>query len=169
MASGVTPQLADAAGGEAPYNQAVESESAWQVPRRDYRRSVGMNSMAERDLDLHVKVLGWLFVLSNALMVLLGVFTFLLLPSIGVLSGDREAMAVLSIVGPSLGVFFAVLGLPGMLAGIGLLRRAGWARVLAIIVAILGLVNVPIGTLVGVYALYVLLQQSATEYFGGHR
>jgi hypothetical protein len=36
---------------------------------------------------------------------------------------------------------------------------------LAIVVAILGLINFPIGTLVGVYALWVLMQEQATAYF----
>jgi hypothetical protein len=58
-----------------------------------------------------------------------------------------------------------VLALPGLLAGYGLLRHRPWARLLAIIIAVLGLVNFPFGTVIGVYALFVLSQGSAIDYF----
>jgi hypothetical protein len=59
----------------------------------------------------------------------------------------------------------AALGLPGLLAGYGLLTRKPWARVLAIVVGILNLVNFPVGTAIGLYTLWVLTQPTATEYF----
>lgn len=50
-------------------------------------------------------------------------------------------------------------------AGIGLLRRASWARLLAIIVAFLSLIKLPLGTALGVYTLWVLLPgASGQEY-----
>ncbi len=59
----------------------------------------------------------------------------------------------------------ALLALPGLLAGIGLLRRRNWGRIVAIIVSFLNLLNVPIGTAIGAYSLWVLFQDAATEYF----
>ena len=59
----------------------------------------------------------------------------------------------------------AALAVPGLLAGWGLLTRKPWARVLAMVVGILGLVNVPIGTAIGLYTLWALTQPAATEYF----
>ncbi len=65
----------------------------------------------------------------------------------------------------TLGVFLAIKGGAGILAGVGLLQRQGWARVLAIVVAIFALLSVPIGTALGVYTLWVLLSPNAdTEY-----
>jgi hypothetical protein len=40
-----------------------------------------------------------------------------------------------------------------------------WGRVLAIIVAVFGLINFPIGTAISIYALFVLLQNAAADYF----
>jgi hypothetical protein len=45
----------------------------------------------------------------------------------------------------------------GVIAGWGLLQRESWGRVLALIVAFISLINVPIGTALGVYTLWVLL------------
>jgi hypothetical protein len=65
------------------------------------------------------------------------------------------------------GGLMVVLALPALLAGIGLLRRKEWGRILALIVGVFDLLNFPIGTLIAVYSFYVLLQNSATPYFAG--
>jgi hypothetical protein len=56
-----------------------------------------------------------------------------------------------------------VLGIPGMVAGYGLLRRKAWGRILAMVVGFLGLVNVPLGTAIGIYTFWLLLQDSAAD------
>jgi hypothetical protein len=124
-----------------------------------------MNGLDQRQLQLHVPVLGWLLIVGHAMFLLVGVLVFLLLTGIGVASGEREAMTILGTVGIAVGLLLVALGIPGLVAGAGLLARKSWARILAIVVAILGLVNVPIGTLIGLYALWVLMQEAATEYF----
>jgi len=55
------------------------------------------------------------------------------------------------------GVALLVKGGLGLVAGIGLLQRESWARVLAIVVGIIGLLSVPFGTALGIYTLWVLL------------
>jgi hypothetical protein len=53
----------------------------------------------------------------------------------------------------------------GILAGIGLLNRASWARMMAIVLGCIGLVDMPFGTALGVYTLWVLLPaESEHEY-----
>jgi hypothetical protein len=53
----------------------------------------------------------------------------------------------------------------GFIAGWGLLQRDPWARILALIVAFISLFNVPLGTGLGIYTLWVLLPtQSDDEY-----
>ncbi len=124
-----------------------------------------MNSLNQRQLELHVPVVGWLLIVGHAILLLVGLFVFLLLTGIGLFSGDRQAMGILGTVGTAVGLLLTVLGLPGLVAGAGVLARQSWARVLAIVVGILGLVNIPVGTAIGAYTLYVLLQDGATEYF----
>jgi hypothetical protein len=50
-------------------------------------------------------------------------------------------------------------------AGWGLLDRAPWARMYTIILAAISLIEVPMGTALGIYSLWVLMPQSSeTEY-----
>jgi hypothetical protein len=127
-----------------------------------------MNSLNQRQLQLHVPVVGWLLIVGHAMFLLIGMFVFLLLTGIGVATGEREAMAILGAVGTAVGLLLIVLGIPGLVAGAGLLARKSWARILALVVGILGLVNFPIGTAIGLYAIFVLMQDAATEYFAPH-
>jgi hypothetical protein len=52
-----------------------------------------------------------------------------------------------------------------LMAGWGLLERQPWARMLAIVLGVLHLINVPFGTALGAYTLWVLLpSDSEAEY-----
>jgi len=121
--------------------------------------------MNQDDLQQHVTILGWLYVISHALFLAIGAFVFVLLIGIAPATGDPEPMWILSLVGTSVGLLMAALGLPGLFAGYGLLKRKPWARVLAIVVGILSLLNFPLGTAIGIYTLWVLTQPVASEYF----
>ena len=54
-----------------------------------------------------------------------------------------------------------------IVGGIGLLKGKNWARVLVIFLAVLDLIDFPIGTAIGVYTLWVLLNSETSELFDG--
>lgn len=121
--------------------------------------------MDKQNIEQHVKILGWLHLISHAFFLVLGLLLWFLLAGIGVASGDADARVVLSLVGTFLGLMMAALSAPGLLSGYGLLQRKSWGRVLAIVVGALNLMNIPLGTILGVYTLYVLLPEPAGDYF----
>jgi len=125
--------------------------------------------MNRKQIEQHIPVLGMVHLVSGAFFVLIGVFVFFFLSSVGVIVASQDPIAprVLSIVGVSVGVLLVVLGLPGILAGYGLLKRRSWARGLAVALGVLNLFNVPLGTVIGAYTLFVLLQDDAAEAFTG--
>jgi hypothetical protein len=125
--------------------------------------------MTHQQLEQHVPILGWLHIVANAFFLLIGGFVFLLLTTVGAISGDPDAVAILSVVGLFVGGLLLLIGLPGIVAGWGLLKRKPWSRILALVVGILGLVNFPIGTAIGVYTLWVLLHPESTAYFSGEK
>lgn len=121
--------------------------------------------MNGKDWELHISVLGWLYILGNIIYLVIGGVGLIFLTGIGIVSRDPEAVEVLSFIGGIGFVFFTLLAIPGLIAGVGLLKRQSWARILALVLAILGLVNFPIGTAVGIYALWVLLQTEVSDHF----
>lgn len=113
----------------------------------------------------HVKILGWCFLIYHGLLLLLGIGLFLIVSGAGVLSGDRQAMLVTGAVGTFLAALFLILSLPGLIAGVGLLRFRPWARILAIVLGALHLLSIPIGTALGIYTLWVLLHRQTESLF----
>jgi predicted nucleic acid-binding Zn ribbon protein len=64
-----------------------------------------------------------------------------------------------------IGGLILVKAAAGFIAGWGLLQREPWARILALVVGFISLFNIPLGTVLGIYTLWVLLPaQSDDEY-----
>ena len=64
-----------------------------------------------------------------------------------------------------IGFFFVVGAIVGLAAGWGLIQRESWARMLSIVMGAVNLVDLPFGTAIGVYTLWVLLPpESEREY-----
>ena len=51
----------------------------------------------------------------------------------------------------------------GIAAGLGLLQRQDWGRILAIVLGVISLINIPFGTALGIYTLWVLLSPGADK------
>jgi hypothetical protein len=78
---------------------------------------------------------------------------------------DDVALTVLGILSVSLPLLIGFMSTLGLVGGIGLFAYKPWARYLVIVVAALGCLNIPIGTLKGVYFLWVLLQNDTIKLF----
>ena len=119
-----------------------------------------------QDLEKHITILGWLHIALNVFTLFIGVIVFFVLIGTGLISGDGEAMSVLALIGTFVLGLLVVISIPGIIAGWGLLKRKSWARVLALVLSFLGLMNVPLGTLLGVYTIWALLvHDQASNYF----
>ena len=120
-------------------------------------------------MDTHVKVVAVLFLVLGGL----GVLGALALMAVfggaaGIVGmaaeGEEAALAIpiIGITGTMLTAFLLLLSLPGVIAGFGML-----ARILGIVLAAINLINIPIGTIFGVYALFVLLHKDSERLFAG--
>lgn len=118
-------------------------------------------------MTTHVKVLGTLFIVFGAFYVLLAFgssfFLGMIAAFVGAQGGDDAAIGatVLGLAGTALFVFWLCLGVPGIITGVGLLKGKNWARILGIVLSALRLINVPIGTALGAYGLWVLFHKDA--------
>lgn len=66
-----------------------------------------------------------------------------------------------------IGIFMLAKAAAGIIAGVGLMQRADWSRMLTIVLACIGLISIPFGTALGVYSLWVLLSPNADLEFHG--
>jgi hypothetical protein len=116
-------------------------------------------------MDKHVTILGILYIALGVLGILAAIIVFLAIAGGGLISGDEEAIVITSIVGSAIALFLVVISVPGIIGGVGLLKKQSWARILVLILGILNLLNIPFGTVLGIYTLWALLKPEAEEVF----
>lgn len=121
--------------------------------------------MDAKNLETHIQLAGWLNIANGAFSLLIGGLFFLGFAGFGLFAGDRESLGIMLLLAAMIGLLMLVLSLPSLLAGYGMLRHKNWGRLLGIIVSIFNLLSFPIGTALGAYTLWVLLQGQATDYF----
>ena len=63
----------------------------------------------------------------------------------------------------AIAVVLMVKAAVGIAAGLGLLQRQDWGRVVAIVIGVISLINIPFGTALGVYTLWVLVSPGADQ------
>jgi hypothetical protein len=73
---------------------------------------------------------------------------------------------IVGLIGGMIVMVILTFSVPSIIAGIGLLKRRSWARILAIVLSVLNLINIPFGTLLGIYGLWVLLSRNTAPLFG---
>ena len=82
-----------------------------------------------------------------------------------VVDGASKFQVFRNVVLPLATPVLAVTALFGFIAGWGLLQREPWARVLAVVLAFISLFNIPFGTAIGVYTLWVLLPSDSQQQY----
>jgi O-antigen/teichoic acid export membrane protein len=116
-------------------------------------------------MEKHINVVAALHVGLSILGIIIGGVVFAVLYFVRDISGDPDAETVLTIVANLLIIFIVILSLPGIIAGIGLFKREEWARILTLIISVIDLFNIPLGTAVGVYSIWALVQPEVVAEF----
>jgi len=122
-------------------------------------------TVEENRMRKHIHVAAILQIVFGSLVVIGALAFAVVLGFVDQFVDDPTAIKVLAIIGTPIIVMMLLFG-GGMIAGgIGLLACKPWARILTIVMAALGLLNIPIGTLKGVYIIWVLMQQETISLF----
>jgi len=122
--------------------------------------------MEESKMKKHVTVVGAIHIGFGLLGLIGAVAVFFALNfARGFVEGEEVPNMVLKFLSVSLPLLLGFMSTLGLVGGIGLISLYSWARYLVIVVAALGCLNIPIGTLKGVYSLWVLFQDDTVKLF----
>ena len=110
----------------------------------------------------HARLVGILWIALSAIRLIPGVvLLFLFQP--GSFALPPEVPGFVQGLLQFIGVCFLAAAAVGVATGWGLLKRRSWARMLAIVFACFNLLELPIGTALGIYTLWVLLPAKSEE------
>lgn len=131
----------------------------------DNATSPRMVTVEENRMKKHVNIAGILQIVFGSFLVLGGLAVAIAFGFVDQFVDDPTAIKVLGIIGTPLVALLLLFG-GGMIAGgIGLFYCKPWARILTLVLAAMGLLNIPIGTLKGVYIIWVLVQSETMSLF----
>jgi len=131
---------------------------------REFQGLLRRYELRER-AESRIRTLGGLYLAISAVGIVSACLAFVAIAPWGLLSGDQTATAILAGLGGAVAAVLLVLSAPSLIGGLALLSRRSWARAYAMVLAALLLFWFPLGTILGTYTLYVLLQPDIRLYF----
>ena len=123
-------------------------------------------------MQTHVKVLGVLYLVVGGCMLAAALFLLVAMTSaagiVGVAADPEDAaisIPILGIAGTALAGLLGLFSLPSLVTGYGLVTFKPWARIVGIVLSAISLINIPFGTIIGIYGLWVLLSKDSERLF----
>jgi hypothetical protein len=116
----------------------------------------------------HVIVVGIVRIGLSVLCIAIAAMIAVVLVGVGVgvwYDGSEEVLPILGSIALSVAIASLTFAVPGIVAGIGVLRHKNWARYLAIAMSVLDLLAPPIGTVLGIYSIWVLTSRGTVQLF----
>jgi hypothetical protein len=149
----------------------AQLQSGEQRCSRCNKTVLGLVELRRSRVRAHVRLLGILWMAYSSLHVIGGVAVIVVAktifnPAFHISGGPPPEITVwLQPLLLFVGLLLLAKAAAGFIAGWALLQRERWARTMALIMGFIALLNIPLGTALGVYTLWVLLpSQSDEEY-----
>jgi hypothetical protein len=154
--------------------ETIVTEKAGDKPSETSGADGKKNTTLKRlSVEKHVDIIAYINIAFGTLGLLVGIgfcVFFIVMGGVAKSQGDLEAVRILPIFGGGFLVMFMMMSGPDIIGGIGLLKRKSWARILVIIISILGgVVLIPLGTAIAIYSLWVLMNKETVELFAKDR
>ena len=115
----------------------------------------------------HIDTVAWLHIGLGIVGLLIAFTAGAILSLAGVLSGSGESAAILVVVATFVVGFLALLSVPHLVGGWALLKRKAWARPMVLILSFLNLLNFPLGTFIGGFSIWVLMDDESRVLLAG--
>jgi hypothetical protein len=128
----------------------------------------------DKSMQKHIQILGILHIIYSAFGLLAGAILFILFLGIGTVVGSIQDVpgavhegvpAILFVIGLVIGTLLLLFAIPGIIAGVGLLNKKEWGRILALVVGFFDLLHIPFGTMLGVYTIWALMNDEVVAIF----
>jgi hypothetical protein len=129
-------------------------------------------------MEKHVQMVGILNLVYRAFMLLVGFFLLFLAAAFEkvfdliVRYGDvrveeipMELLDFVPIILVLVGILIAIISTLGIIGAIGVLKRKEWGRILVLVISFFNLLRFPLGTMLGVYSIWILFNSETIKLF----
>jgi len=116
-------------------------------------------------MERHVSIVAALHIGMSILGIFFVIFLMVVLFATNIFDYDPRTLQILSVIGPVLVFFVLLLCLITIIGGVGLFFHKNWARIIILIISAIDLFNIPVGTAVGIYSFWVLVQEDTAKIF----
>ena len=117
----------------------------------------------------HNKTLATLHCVYGAMhaLTLLGLLLLVVVVEVATPAGDAISGSWIVVGVVAFVVLLCAVGLMPLMVGYGLMKRKPWAKPSALVLAIISLINIPIGTALGIYSFRFLRSEGGIKLYGG--
>jgi len=117
----------------------------------------------------HNKTLATLYFIYSGIhgLTLVGLLLLVVVVKFATPAAEVISTTAIAIGGFAFVILFLAVGLLPLLVGYGFRKRATWVKPLGTLVAIVSLVNIPIGTALGVYTIKFFRSEAGRTLYGG--
>jgi hypothetical protein len=119
----------------------------------------------ENKMQKHLTVVAALQVGFSILGIIAAFLLYTILMNVVGFIDDEEGVHVLSLVAKYGSIFLLIFSIPGLIGGIGLFLKQTWARYLVLVISVFDLLNIPVGTAIAIYSIWVLVQDDTVKLF----
>ena len=119
--------------------------------------------MRENTYKTHQKILGAIFIAYSAINLIGGIALLATFNIVSIFVDEPEVIQVVAIFSRFIGSILLVTSIPGIIAGIGYLQCKKWSKNIGLIVGIVYLLFIPIGTVIGIYTIWLSSQTVIEE------
>ena len=129
-------------------------------------------------MEKHIQVVGILNITYRGMLLLVSFVLFAIaacfgrfmsmLMRMGQLDGrdvPYEILDMIPVILVIVAILMFVVSVAGIVAGIGVLKRKSWGRVLMLVISFINLLRIPFGTALGAYSIWVLLNDETIRLF----
>jgi hypothetical protein len=119
--------------------------------------------MRENTYKTHQKILGAIFIAYGAINFTGGIALLAALNIVEIFVHEAEVIQLVAIFSRLIGGILLALSVPAIIAGIGYIQEKDWAKTLGLGVGIVYLLLFPIGTIIGIYSIWLNAQEIIKE------
>ena len=119
--------------------------------------------MRESTYRTHQKILGAILVAYGALNFTAGVALLASINVVNIFVDEVDIVQLVTLFSRVIGGILLLTSIPAIVGGIGLIQEKEWSKFLGLIVGIIYLLLFPIGTLIGIYSIWLNAQTVIKE------